>query len=94
MTILGQPLPTYGQCPSAFRGSVHGANTYDGTQMLLMAMDNAYPTITGEAIAAAFHKIAGYDGLQGTFNVQANGETINKTQLGVWKDGKLTPYTP
>ncbi len=71
---------------------VHGANTYDGTQLLLMAMDNAYPNETGEAIAAAFHKISGYDGLQGTFSVQSNGETINKTQLGVWKDGKLTPY--
>ncbi len=73
---------------------VHGANTYDGTQLLLMAMDNAYPTETGEAIAAAFHKIQGYEGLQGTFNVQPNGETINKTQLGVWKSGKLVPYTP
>ncbi len=73
---------------------VHGANTYDGTQMLLMAMDNAYPTETGEAIAAAFHKITNYQGLQGTFNVQANGETIGATQLGVWKAGKLTPYTP
>ncbi len=72
---------------------VHGANTYDGTQLLLMAMDNAYPNLTGEAIAAAFHKISGYQGLQGTFNVQPNGETIDKTQLGVWKGGKLTPYT-
>src|SRR5512136_899443 len=34
---------------------IHGANTYDGTQMLMMAMDKAYPTLTGEAIAAAFH---------------------------------------
>ena len=59
-----------------------------------MAMDNAYPNITGEAIAAAFHKISGYEGLQGTFNVQPNGETINKTQLGIWKGGKLIPYTP
>ncbi len=72
---------------------VHGANTYDGTQLLLMAMDNAYPNLTGEAIAAAFHKISGYEGLQGTFNVQSNGETINKTQLGVWQGGKLIPYT-
>ncbi len=72
---------------------VHGANTYDGTQLLLMAMDNAYPNITGEAIAAEFHKISGYQGLQGTFNVQPNGETIAKTQLGIWKSGKLTPYT-
>jgi branched-chain amino acid transport system substrate-binding protein len=73
---------------------VHGANTYDGTEMLLMAMDKAYPNETGEAIAAAFHTIKDYQGLQGTFNVQPNGETIDKTQLGVWKGGKLTPYTP
>ena len=53
---------------------VHGANTYDGTEMLLMAMDKAYPNETGEAIAAAFHTIKGYQGLQGTFNVQPNGE--------------------
>ncbi len=72
---------------------VHGANTYDGTQLLMMAMEKAYPNITGEAIAAAFHTIKDYKGLQGTFNVQANGETIDKTQLGVWKGGKLTPYT-
>jgi branched-chain amino acid transport system substrate-binding protein len=72
---------------------VHGANTYDGTQLLLMAMDKAYPNETGEAIAAALHTIKGYQGLQGTFNVQPNGETIDKTQLGVWKGGKLLPYT-
>ena len=72
---------------------VHGANTYDGTQMLLMAMEKAAPNITGEAIAAAFHTIKDYKGLQGTFNVQSNGETIDKTQLGVWKGGKLVPYT-
>jgi branched-chain amino acid transport system substrate-binding protein len=72
---------------------VHGANTYDGTQMLMMAMEKAYPNLTGEAIAAAFHTIADYKGLQGTFNVQKNGETIDKTQLGVWKGGKLIPYT-
>lgn len=72
---------------------VHGANTYDGTQMLLMAMDKAYPNETGEAIAAAFHTIQGYQGLQGTFNVSQNGETIGATQLGVWKAGKLAPFT-
>ena len=72
---------------------VHGANTYDGTQMLMMAMEKAYPTLTGEAIAAAFHTIADYKGLQGTFTVQKNGETIGATQLGVWKGGKLAPYT-
>lgn len=72
---------------------VHGANTYDGTQLLMMAMEKAYPNLTGEAIAAAFHTIADYKGLQGTFSVQKNGETIGVTQLGIWKGGKLAPYT-
>jgi branched-chain amino acid transport system substrate-binding protein len=71
---------------------VHGANTYDGTQLLMMAMEKAYPNLTGEAIAAAFHTIADYKGLQGTFSVQKNGETIGVTQLGIWKGGKLAPY--
>lgn len=72
---------------------VHGANTYDGTQLLMMAMEKAYPNLTGEAIAAAFHTITEYKGLQGTFSVQKNGETIGVTQLGIWKGGKLAPYT-
>ncbi len=71
---------------------VHGANTYDGTQLLMMAMDKASPNLTGEAIAAAFHTITEYKGLQGTFSVQKNGETIGVTQLGIWKGGKLAPY--
>ncbi|CAG0958563.1 Leu/Ile/Val-binding protein [Anaerolineae bacterium] len=71
---------------------IHGANTYDGTQMLMMAMDKAYPNLTGEAIAAAFHTIKDYKGLQGTFNVAPNGETLTSTLLGVIKGGKLTLY--
>jgi branched-chain amino acid transport system substrate-binding protein len=73
---------------------IHGANTYDGMQMLMMAMDKAYPTLTGEAIAAAFHTISGYKGLQGTFNVTPTGESLTQTLLGVIKDGKLTLYQP
>ncbi len=72
---------------------VHGANTYDGTQMLMLAMEKAAPNFTGEAIAAAFHTICNYEGLQGTFCVKDNGETIDKTQLGIWQNGKLSPYT-
>jgi branched-chain amino acid transport system substrate-binding protein len=73
---------------------IHGANTYDGTQMLMMAMDKAYPNLTGEAIAAAFHTIKDYKGLQGTFNVTPNGESLTSTLLGVIKGGKLTLYQP
>ena len=71
---------------------IHGANTYDGTQMLMMAMEKACPNITGEAIAAAFHTIKDYKGLQGTFNVTPTGETLTKTLLGIIKGGKLTLY--
>jgi len=70
---------------------IHGANTYDGTNMLLMAMDKAYPTLTGEAIAAAFHTIKDYHGIQlGTFNVSDTGETLASTVVGVIKGGQLT----
>ncbi len=68
---------------------VHGANTFDGTNMLLMAMDNANP-LTPENVAAEMHKICGYQGLQGTFCYDENGEGIKATFLGIIKGGKLT----
>jgi len=74
---------------------VHGANTYDGTNMLLMAMDNAHP-LTPDNVATEMHKICNYQGLQGTFCYNQNGEGINTTFLGVVKNGQLTylPTTP
>ena len=36
----------------------HNANTYDLTQVLLMAMENAHP-LTPENVAAEMHKICG-----------------------------------
>jgi branched-chain amino acid transport system substrate-binding protein len=72
---------------------IHGANTYDGTQMLMMAMEKACPNLTGETIAAAFHTICGYKGLQGEFCVTETGETLTKTMLGIITGGKLTVYT-
>ena len=71
---------------------VHGANTFDGTNMLLMAMENANP-LTPENVAAEMHKICGYVGLQGKFCYDDTGEGIKSTILGVIKGGKLT-YTP
>jgi branched-chain amino acid transport system substrate-binding protein len=71
---------------------VHGANTYDGTNMLLMAMENAKP-LTPDNVATEMHKICNYVGLQGTFCYDKNGEGINTTFLGVIKGGQLT-YTP
>lgn len=70
----------------------HGANTYDGTQLLLLAMEKANP-LTPENVAAEMHKIKGYKGLQGTFNVSEKGETITGTLVCIVKGGKLTVYT-
>ena len=67
----------------------HNANTYDLTQVLLMAMDNATP-LTPENIAAEMHKICDYQSLQGTMCVQDNGETLTKGLVGVIKGGQLT----
>ena len=47
----------------------HGANTYDGMQLLFIAMEKANP-LTPENVAAELHKIKGYKGIQGEFNVQ------------------------
>ncbi len=71
---------------------VHGANTYDGANMLLMAMENAKP-LTPDNVATEMHKICNYQGLQGTFCYDKNGEGINTTFLGVIKGGQLT-YLP
>lgn len=67
----------------------HNANTYDLTQVLLMAMENAHP-MTPENVAAEMHKICDYQGLQGTMCVADNGETLTKSLVGVIKSGQLT----
>lgn len=68
---------------------VHGANTYDGMNMLLLAMEKASP-LTPENVAAEMHKICDYEALQGTFCYDETGEGIKSTFLGVIKDGELT----
>jgi branched-chain amino acid transport system substrate-binding protein len=67
----------------------HNANTYDLTQVLFIAMENADP-LTPENVAAEMHKVCGYQGLQGEMCVQENGETLEKGVVGIIKDGKLT----
>jgi len=75
------------------QSEIHGANTYDGTQMLMMAMEKACDNLTSENIAKEFHKICAYKGLQGEFCVTPEGETLTSTLLGVITGGKLTVYT-
>ena len=65
----------------------HGANSYDGASMLLLAMSKANP-LTPENVAAELHKISGYQGLQGVFTYDATGEGIRLTNVGVIKNGK------
>ncbi len=65
----------------------HGANSYDGAKMLLLAMSRANP-LTPENVAAEMHKISGYQGLQGIFTYDATGEGIHVTHVGVIKNGQ------
>lgn len=66
---------------------LHGANVYDGQNMLMMAMENANP-LTPENVAAEMHKICNYQGLLGTFCYDENGEGIKTTHVGVIENGK------
>jgi branched-chain amino acid transport system substrate-binding protein len=68
---------------------LHGANVYDGQNMMMLAMENADP-LTPENVAAELHKICGYEGLLGTFCYDENGEGMKTTHVGVIKDGKFT----
>ena len=67
----------------------HNANTYDLTQVLFIAMENAKP-LTPENVAAEMHKVCDYQSLQGTMCVEENGETLTKSLVGVIKSGQLT----
>src|SRR5262249_28501887 len=71
----------------------HGAKAYDGAEMLIQALNTAYPNITGATIATALHSIHSYHGLQGIANVDATGEAFSNTLLGVIKNGTLTPLS-
>ncbi len=71
----------------------HGAQAIDGANILIMALEKAYPNISPETVATELHKICGYEGVQGEFCYEENGEGIKKVQVGIHKGGKLTPYT-
>jgi hypothetical protein len=60
-------------------------------QLLFIAMEKANP-LTPENVAAEMHKIKGYKGILGTFNVQENGETISEMAIGINKGGKNVAY--
>ncbi len=64
----------------------HGANVYDATQILFIAMENADP-LTPENVAAEMHKVCGYQGLQGEICYDETGEGLKKTNLGQVQGG-------
>lgn len=68
----------------------HGAKAYDGAELLIQALNAAYPNITGATIATALHNIHSYQGLQGTANFNSVGEAFQNTLMGVIKNGQLT----
>ncbi|MBV9231503.1 MAG: ABC transporter substrate-binding protein [Chloroflexi bacterium] len=71
----------------------HGAKAYDGAQLLIQALNAAYPNITGETVAAALHNIHNYQALQGTANFDATGEGFHEAQVGIIKNGAFTPIS-
>ncbi len=64
----------------------HGANVYDATQVLFIAMENADP-LTPENVAAEMHKVCGYKGLQGDICYDETGEGLKKCLLGQVQGG-------
>jgi len=70
---------------------VHCAEAYDGAELLIQAIKASGTNVTGPEIAKQLHAIHGYQGLLGTLDVQPNGEMLKHAQMGIIKDGQLTP---
>jgi branched-chain amino acid transport system substrate-binding protein len=68
---------------------LHGANVYDGQNMIMLAMERADP-LTAENVAAELHKVCGYEGLLGTFCYDEAGEGIKTTHVGIIQNGVQT----
>jgi len=69
----------------------HNANTYDLTQVLFIAMENANP-LTPENVAAEMHKVCDYQSLQGRMCIDETGESLTVSLVGVIKNGQLTYF--
>lgn len=75
----------YGEDPE-----LHGAKAYDAGRFLVLAMQAAWPNIDGEHIAQALHQIE-YDGLQGHFKFDANGEGLASSLVGTIQGCQVVP---
>lgn len=66
---------------------LHGAKSYDGTNILLTALKSSNAA-TGQKLADAIRSTK-YDGLVGDFAYDGTGVGIFKTTIGIIKSGKL-----
>lgn len=68
---------------------LHGAKAYDGAQIFLQAL-KATNGEGGSAMADAVRAVK-YQGLVGNFAYDATGVGVHETQIGIIKNGVLTP---
>lgn len=70
--------------------AAHAARGYDGAKMVIEAIKRVHGKLSSEAISKELHGVKDYQGLQGVFTYQENGEGIFECQVGIIKNGKLT----
>ena len=68
----------------------HGVEAYDGMMMVIEAIKRSVGALTRDEIARQLHATRGYQGLQGAFTFQNNGEGISRARVGIIERGRLT----
>jgi branched-chain amino acid transport system substrate-binding protein len=68
----------------------HGVEAYDGMMMAIEAIKRSAGALTRDEIARQLHATRGYQGLQGAFTFQNNGEGISRARVGIIERGRLT----
>lgn len=68
---------------------LHGAKAYDGTEIFLQALKVTHGA-GGKALADAIRAVK-YQGLVGSFSFDSTGVGVHETQIGIIKNGVLTP---
>ena len=66
----------------------HGAKSYDGMTVFIMAMKSTPNDLSGQKLADAVRSVT-YDGLLGQFKFDAQGLGLHATQIGIIKGGKI-----
>ena len=66
----------------------HGAKSYDGMTVFIMAMKSTPNDLSGQKLADAVRSVT-YEGLLGQFKYDADGLGLHATQIGIIKGGKI-----